>query len=237
MRIAKILKWTVLAVAILVAAGAAVLYSIDVNSYRDEIAAEFRKATGRDLVIGGDMDLSISLSPAVVVERAAIANAHWGSRPHMVALERVEAEVELLPLLAGDIRVTRLILVEPDILLETNSDGLSNWQARPSVDDRSDAPVRSAEMAERIDEAGDGLSSVPIFTHVEIRRGRLTYKDARTGDEMQLDLDRVTARAAAFEAPLAIDAEGAWNGDPVLNRRHCQLPGTPRFGTAGGTCA
>ena len=214
MRIAKILKWTVLAVAILVAAGAAVLYSIDVNSYRDEIAAEFRKATGRDLVIGGDMDLSISLSPAVVVERAAIANAHWGSRPHMVALERVEAEVELLPLLAGDIRVTRLILVEPDILLETNSDGLSNWQARPPANDRSDAPVRSAEMAERKDEAGDGLSSVPIFTHVEIRRGRLTYKDARTGDEMQLDLDRVTARAAAFEAPLAIDAEGAWNGTP-----------------------
>ena len=84
MRIARVLKWAALAVAVLVAAAAAVLYSIDVNSYRDEIAAEFRKATGRDLAIGGDIDLSISLSPAVVVERIAIANAGWGSRPHMV---------------------------------------------------------------------------------------------------------------------------------------------------------
>ena len=190
------LKWAVLAVAILVAAVAAVLYSIDVNSYRDEIGAEFRKATGRDLAIGGDMDLSISLSPTVVVERVTIANADWGSRPHMVAFERAEAEVELLPLLAGDIRVTRLILVEPDILLETNSEGLSNWQAGPLA------------------EAGDGPPPVPIFTHVEIRRGRLTYTDARTGDAMQLDLDRVSARAASFSAPLAIDAGGAWNGIP-----------------------
>ncbi len=208
MRIANILKWAVLAVAILVAAVAAVFYSIDVNSYRDEIAAQFRKATGRDLTIGGDIDLSISLSPAVVVERVAIANADWGSRPHMIVVERVEAEIEVLPLLAGDIRVTRLILVEPDILLETNSDGLSNWQATPPADDRA------AEKAERKDEADDDPPPIPIFTHVEIRRGRLTYKDAGTGDEMQLDLDRGSARAASFGVPLAIDAEGTWNRTP-----------------------
>ena len=214
MRIARVLKWAALAVAVLVAAAAAVLYSIDVNSYRDEIAAEFRKATGRDLAIGGDIDLSISLSPAVVVERIAIANAGWGSRPHMVALERAEAEVELLALLAGDIRVTRLILVEPDILLETNADGLSNWRARPPSDDRSRAPSGSAEEAERKEKAGTGPPSVPIFDRVEIRRGRLTYKDARTGQEMRFDLDRASARADSFGAPLAIDAGGAWNGAP-----------------------
>ena len=214
MRIARVLKWAALAVAVLVAAAAAVLYSIDVNSYRDEIAAEFRKATGRDLAIGGDIDLSISLSPAVVVERVAIANAGWGSRPLMVALERAEAEVELLPLLAGDIRVTRLILVEPDILLETNADGLSNWQTGPPSDDRSRAPARSAEEAERKEKADSGPPTVPIFNHVEIRRGRLTYKDGRTGQEMRFDLDRVSARAESFGAPLEIDAGGAWNGAP-----------------------
>ena len=212
MRIARVLKWAALAVAVLVAAAAAVLYSIDVNSYRDEIAAEFRKATGRDLAIGGDIDLSISLTPAVVVERVAIANAGWGSRPHMVALQRAEAEVELLPLLAGDIRVTRLVLVEPDILLETNMVGLSNWRTEPPSDDRSGPPARSAEEAERKDKAGSGPPPIPIFNHVEIRRGRLTYKDARTGEETRFELDRISAQAESFGAPLAIDARGAWNG-------------------------
>ena len=214
MRVASLLKWAALAVAVLVAAAAAVLYSIDVNSYREEIAAEFREATGRDLAIGGDIDLSISLTPAVTVERVAVANADWGSRPAMIALERAEAEVELLPLLAGDIRVTRLILIEPDILLETNADGLSNWRTGPPPDDRSGAPAGSGGGAGRKDGAGGGPPPVPIFNHVEIRRGRLTYRDARSGEEMRFELERVSVRAASFGAPLEIEAGGAWNGAP-----------------------
>ncbi len=214
MRVASLLKWAALAVAVLVAAAAAVLYSIDVNSYREEIAAEFREATGRDLAIGGDIDLSISLTPAVAVERVAVANADWGSRPAMIALERAEAEVELLPLLAGDVRVTRLILVEPDILLETNAEGLSNWRTGPPSDDRSGVPAGSGGGAGRKDGAGGGPPPVPIFNHVEIRRGRLTYRDARSGEEMRFELERVSARAASFGAPLEIDAGGIWNGAP-----------------------
>ena len=75
MRPASLLKWAGLALVVVVAAAVALLLSIDVGGYRDEIAAEFRKATGRGLAIDGDIDLSISLSPAIVVERVAIANA------------------------------------------------------------------------------------------------------------------------------------------------------------------
>ena len=213
MRPASLLKWAGLALVVIVAAAVAFLLSVDVGSYRDEIEAEFRKATGRGLAIEGDIDLSISLSPAIVVERVAIANAGWGSRPVMAAIERAEAEVELLPLLAGDIRVTRLILVEPDILLERNADGLSNWRAGPPSGDRSAAPAGSGE-ADGEGKADGGPPPVPIFSHVEIRRGRLTYRDARSGEEMRLDLGRVSARAEDFEAPLEFEARGAWNGHP-----------------------
>ena len=213
MRPASLLKWAGLALVILVAAAAALLLSLDVGSYRGQIEAEFRKATGRDLAIGGDIGLSISLSPAVVVERVSIANAGWGSRPAMVALERAEAEVELLPLLAGDIRVTRLVLIEPDILLETNADGLSNWRTGPSSGDRSGVPAGSAKKAGR-ESGASARPPVPVFNHVEVRRGRLTYRDARTGSEMRFDLERASARAAPLGALLEIGAEGAWNGVP-----------------------
>ncbi|MYE03031.1 MAG: AsmA family protein, partial [Alphaproteobacteria bacterium] len=195
-------------------APAALLYSIDVNSYRDDIAAEFRKATGRDLAIEGDIDLSISFAPAIAVERLAVANAGWGSRPAMISLERAEAEVELLPLLAGDVRVTRLILVEPDILLERNAEGLSNWRSRPPAEGEPGAPAGSAKKAGREGATGDRPPSVPAFDHVEVRRGRLTYRDARTGSEMRFDLERASARAASPTASLEIGAEGAWNGVP-----------------------
>ena len=212
MRLASLLKWTGLALVVIVAAAVALLLSVDVGSYRGEIEAEFRKATGRGLAIDGDMDLSISLSPAIVVEQVSIENAGWGSRPVMAAIERAEAEVELLPLLAGNIRVTRLILVGPDILLERNADGLSNWRTGPSSGGRSDAPAGSGEA----DSEGkaDGPPPVPLFNHVEIRQGRLTYRDARTGEDMRLDLERVSAKADSFSAPLEIEAAGAWNGSP-----------------------
>ncbi len=212
MRVARALKWAALAVAVLAAVAVAILLSVDVSSYRDEITAEFRKATGRGLVIGGDIDLSLSLTPAIVVERVAVANAGWGSRPAMVLLERAEAEVELLPLLAGKFRVTRLILVEPDILLEVNADGLANWRTGPPADPPAPPTARSGPEQERGKKAEAGPPPVPVFSHVEIRRGRLAYRDARTGEDMRFDLDRVSARAESFGAPLEIDAGGAWNG-------------------------
>ena len=102
MRLAAVLKWAGFAVAVPVAAVVALLYSVDVDSYRGEIAEEFRKATGRELGIDGGIDLSISLSPAVVIEKVAVANAGWGSRTTMATVERAEAQVEPIPPIAGD---------------------------------------------------------------------------------------------------------------------------------------
>ena len=133
MRLAAVLKWAGFAAAALVAAVVALLYSVDVDSYRGEIAEEFRKATGRELGIDGGIDLSISLSPAVVIEKVAVANAGWGSRTTMATVERAEAQVEPIPPIAGDIRVTRLVLVEPDILLETDARGVPNWRFERSA--------------------------------------------------------------------------------------------------------
>ena len=62
------------------------------------------------------MHLADSLHPAVVVEEVAVANADWGSRSRMMTLGCAEVRVEPNPLLEGDVRVTGLVLVEPDIL-------------------------------------------------------------------------------------------------------------------------
>lgn len=46
----------------------------------------------------------------------------------MAIVKRIEAEVGLLPLLTGTVEVRRLVLVEPDILLELDEKGVPNWQ-------------------------------------------------------------------------------------------------------------
>ena len=212
MRVSGILKWVGVLIVALVVVAIAIVYSIDINSYRGEITAEFKKATGRDLTIGGEIDLSISLSPAVVVEDVAIANADWGSRPEMVKLKRAEAQVELLPLIIGNIRVIRLILVEPDILLETNSEGVPNWEFEPA---EAEAGKASAKKDTDGDDAGSGEApQIPIFDRIEIRQGRLVFRNGESGEEMRLDLAKVAAKAQSFTAPFTIDVEGAWNEAP-----------------------
>lgn len=200
MRVVGIVKWTGVAIIAMSVALTVVLLSIDAGSYREEIAAGLRSATGRDVSIGGEIDLSISSSPVLVVEEVAIANTDWGSRPRMVTVRRAEARVELMPLITGDVRVANLVLVEPDILLETSAAGVPNWRFGPSSDRESTTP-------------GDA-SRIPVFNHVEIHGGSLTYRDGKTGEGMRLDLTEATLEARAASAPATVEAAGAWNGAP-----------------------
>ena len=133
----------------------------------------------------------------------------------MVKLKRAEAQVELLPLLTGTIRVSKLILVEPDILLETNAKGVPNWEfAPPKMDADSGEKKESEEKAGQQAAEKEEAPEIPIFDRIEIRRGLLVFKNGESGEEMRLDLAKVEAKAQSFTAPFTVDVEGAWNKAP-----------------------
>jgi len=187
---------------ILVAAVLA-LRSMDFNKYKALIAEQAKAATGRELRIGGNLDLQIGFSPAVVVEDVSFANAPWGSRPEMVKVRRFEVEVALLPLLFRDVRIKRLILVQPDILLETDAKGLGNWSlgdAAPSA-----RPARKPGGT-KAGPAGMALEKV------RIENGTLRYREGRTRRVMSLVLDRLDLRAKDLTGPLVIDLAATYNG-------------------------
>src|SRR5262245_66589301 len=114
-------------VVVVVCGAIIVVKSIDFNQYRSMIADQVKQATGRDLKIAGDLKVGISLTPTVAVDDVSFANAAWGSRPSMATVKRFEAEMELLPMISGDIRVKRVVLKGADILLETDAKGQGNW--------------------------------------------------------------------------------------------------------------
>ena len=152
-----------------------------------------------------------------MVEEVAIANTGWGSRPRMMTVRRAEARIELMPLITGDIRVTSLVLLEPDILLETNAEGVSNWRFGPSSNGETTTAEDEAGIGHtvgRADAAPSGASRIPVFNHVEIHRGSLTYRDGMTGEEMRLDLTEVAVDAPSATAPVSVEATGAWNRAP-----------------------
>ncbi|HRP27635.1 MAG TPA: AsmA family protein [Burkholderiaceae bacterium] len=89
----------------------------------DQVSAR----TGRDFRIDGTLSWRVLPRIAVVADRLVLGNAPWGSRKEMVRVQRAAFELELWPLLQGDIRVGSVELDGVDVLLEVDRNGEGNW--------------------------------------------------------------------------------------------------------------
>lgn len=180
-----------------VAAGYAILNNMDFEQLRELAEDQAREATGRELTIAGQIDLQVSLTPRIELNDISFANAAWGSEPQMASVSRLELEVELLPLIFGEINVKRLILVEPRILVETDTDGRGNW-------------VFDTSAAEESDTASDGAASgtFPAVHLFVLENGFLTYRDGQSDETLTVALDRVAGETERPQDPLRISALG-----------------------------
>lgn len=209
MKLRRVLYWTAAVTAGVFVAGYAALSSLQFDDLTRLIQAEVKKATGRDLVVAGPADLEISLSPSVNLQDLSFANAAWGSRAEMVTVRQLEVEVELLALLTGNIVINRLVLVEPDILLETSADGLGNWEF--GAPDGSDA---TAEAANEDGGRGGGSGALSDVNDFAIRGGRLVVKGIAGEETTRLDLTEATGSAPAGSSSRSLTLAGSYNDNP-----------------------
>jgi AsmA family protein len=123
-------KWIsgalVASIVLVIGAVYVILSRYNYNDLKPEITRAVKDGTGRELTLGGDISLRIGFTPALVVQAVSFQNASWGSQPNLATIKRFEIEVRLLPLLSRRIEIKRLILNEPEILLETDNSGKSN---------------------------------------------------------------------------------------------------------------
>lgn len=206
MKLKWILTGIVAVVVAAVVAVVAILATMDFEQYRGVIEAEAKKATGRDLVLNGPIDLSISLTPAIVVEDVTFSNAEWGSRDQMASLDRFEAEVQIMPLLSGDIRINRIVLVNGDILLETNAEGVPNWQFQSAA-----AGDGAADSGDSATTGGD--QKLPQVDSVAVENSRITYINGTTGEQLVVAVDSLTATQNADK--LDVDFAGSYQDAPI----------------------
>jgi uncharacterized protein involved in outer membrane biogenesis len=117
----------------------------------------------------------------------------------MVSVKRLEIEVAVLPLLSGDIQVKRLVVVAPDVLLETDAKGRGNWEMAAAAGDG------------QASEGGGGMP-LPSFDNAVLRDAVLTYRDGKTGAVIELRIANLDGRASSPSAPLGVALAGSYNG-------------------------
>src|ERR1700677_841831 len=121
LRIALIAVAAVIVVAIGIAAIA--IGRFDPNAYKPDIVAAVKRATGRDLALNGKISLKPSLWPTIQASDVTFSNPPGFSRPQMASLQGIELQLGLLPLLSNKLVIRQLLLIHPDILLETDAAG------------------------------------------------------------------------------------------------------------------
>jgi uncharacterized protein involved in outer membrane biogenesis len=203
-------KWILSIIVVVIIAFFVTVYAIvstyDFNKLKPMMIQNAKSFTGRDLRVGGDIEIGISLLPTLVTGDVGFQNAPWGSRPEMAKIKRLEVQVALFPLISGDIEVKRLILVEPDILIETDSSGKSNLDFGPPEEKALQKPKGKPEAE----------AQLPIMTvgQVIIEKGQLTYKEGKSRKVYSVALENVKGASEGLDSPLEFEVEGNYNNTP-----------------------
>ena len=195
--------FAVLSIAIMVGTVVA-LKNIDVNSFKNEITAELKKATGRDVKIAGDLGLSVSFSPKLRVEDVTFANAPWGSEPEMVTLGLLEAKVSLLALISGEININYLIISDMDLLLETDAKGHANWDFQTknkSTINQKESPTSKEQL--------------PTVRDIRLRNVRVTYIDGVQKSKFSVAIPHMNLSSKSGNDPVRVNVNAELNSVPL----------------------
>ncbi len=194
----RYLRWLLLVPVLLVVAIVALPFVLPVGVYKDQIIAQAKQATGRDLKIDGALSISFFPELGVQLNGVHLANAAGAQAPDVATMEQVIIGAELLPLLSGQVKVTHITLVKPIINLEIDKAGHGNW-----VFDGAGAPA-----------PGSGLGDLS-FKDVAIRGGQLTYADDRSGIAQTVDNIDIEAEMPSLDEAMTLAGVLTWNKEAL----------------------
>jgi AsmA protein len=236
-----------------VAAFGAMSLLISVDTVREATKAEIRNVTGLDLVLRGDV--AVSLFPSGSISFANVALGE-DAKPALAA-DRLTARLRFFPLLLGRVQIADVSLSRPHINVSFDRDGRSNWSALTdtlarAVGPKANRPSDAASFTEiRIDDGTIALDDasrgiVETFRHVEMAlawpsisksfaaTGRFVWHDAPIDSSITLSDfaaalagDRSGLKVRLNGAPIKLAFEGNWSTKPTLRVEGTVAADTP----------
>ena len=189
--------------ALIIVAGIAFSLFFDPNDFRDKIQAGVKESTGRDLVIEGDIELSVFPWLALDVGRTSFGNAPgFGDEP-MARFEKAKLSVKLLPmLLRREVSIGNAELQSLQVNLSVDSGGRGNWEGL--AEGGEEAPAE-----ETPDEADTSLAV--SVSSINVSDAEFAYADARTGD--RYTIKNANLKTGKVAAGMGVSIEGGLSFD------------------------
>ncbi|MCA8237143.1 AsmA family protein [Burkholderia cenocepacia] len=180
--IGKSAAWIVGIVAVLIAAAGIFIFTFDWNRAKPWVNEQVSTALGRPFAINGDLKVGWRRPdgetgwrawvpwPSFSATQLEIGNPDWAEAPKFVTLDAAHFDLALLPLLAHEIVIPSIDVVNPAVDLERRADGSNTWTFQFK---QSSQPSR---WKVRLDSFG-------------FAKGTVTYRDAITKADLTVAID------------------------------------------------
>lgn len=163
-----------------------------------EAERRIEAATGRELVLGDQIDVSFWPALGFSVNNASLSNPEGFPTEHpFIAAEKIVFAVALMPLLRGDIQVRELIFEGADLRLIAGADEATpNW-AFPTQNTESEREATIEDL--RLDD-------------VRLTRGRVEFQGAE-GEPLVLENVDASLALESLDSPATLNAAFDYKGE------------------------
>lgn len=207
-------------------ASLALFLFFDPNDFRENISAGVKKATGRELVIEGDLSLSLFPWVAIEIGRTQLGNAEDFDDGPFLSFESARLSVRLMPLLTqGKLAVGTATLDSLNVNLHVNSDGVNNWDDFASANESPRNELVDDIINQRIAET-ENTPLVLDIANINISNANVSYSNEQLGSRSSITaLSLKTGRITAG-TPFDVEAEFSFESSPENMAGQLSINGT-----------
>lgn len=169
---------------ILLAAALLIPLFVDPNEHKETIISEVKEATGRDLTIQGDIELSIFPWLGLKLGSVQLSNAvGFGENP-FIALNHAQVRIKLLPLLSKQLVVDTIVVDGLRINLSKNRQGISNWDDLIQHGSKAESTDPKEEPQTTLQQPSD--TPTLAIEGITISNADLLWDDQSTGQRYEI---------------------------------------------------
>lgn len=210
----KLLVAVAVVLVLLVGAIVALPSLVPADKIKDEVVAQVKAATGRDLTIAGKVSVSAFPSLGVEVNNVALSNPTGFSTKDLVRLGALDVKLKLMPLLSGRVEVDSFVLVDPVITLEVDRKGKANWVFDAPAAKPAAKAETGKEAAPAASGGGSGLGDI-VLGDVRIQNGKLSYVDGPAGTREDVDSINLAVSLKSLDDPLSVKGAVTWRAKAI----------------------
>jgi AsmA protein len=197
-KLAYITGGLVLIVVAVFAVAAIILATVNPDNYKDEIAQFAQNATGRQLTLGGPVSLSFFPVLGFTVSDVQISNPPNFQGAPLADIAELQAGVEILPLLGGNIRFNTIRAVNPDITILRKTNGETN--------------LGFSQSAQTRENTGGSNSFTFRADDIEISGGSVRYKDMASNEAYLIENLNFSMSSLLFGESVEATLSGIMSG-------------------------